>query len=72
VARDFAVDDDATSDFLRKNNHTVVMQDVIALNLLEKVIAAQPANKREHSVRIDVGALAARRLLARLTSEPAR
>jgi vanillate O-demethylase monooxygenase subunit len=66
VARDFAVGDQAVSDFLRENNHTVVMQDVTALNLLEQVIAAEPDGYQELSINIDTGALAARRMLARM------
>ncbi|MDT3444552.1 aromatic ring-hydroxylating dioxygenase subunit alpha [Pseudofrankia sp. BMG5.37] len=66
VARDFAVDDQSVTDFLRENNHAVVMQDVTALNLLEQVIAAEPAGYQELSVNIDTGALAARRMLARM------
>jgi vanillate O-demethylase monooxygenase subunit len=70
VARDFAVDDAAVSDFLRENNHTVVMQDVTALNLLEEVIAAEADGYQELSINIDTGALAARRILARLAALP--
>ncbi len=46
VARDFALDDEEVSDFLRDNNRTVVLQDVTALNLLETVIAAEPTGTR--------------------------
>lgn len=72
VARDFAVGDQAVSDFLRESNHTVVMQDVTALNLLEQVIAAEPDGYQELSINIDTGALAARRMLARMAqAQPA-
>ena len=37
VARDFALDDQEVTTFLRESNRTVVMQDVVALNVLEKV-----------------------------------
>jgi vanillate O-demethylase monooxygenase subunit len=66
VARDFAVDDRSVSEYLRQSNHTVVMQDVVALNLLEQVIAAEPEKYQELSINIDTGGLAARRLLARM------
>jgi phenylpropionate dioxygenase-like ring-hydroxylating dioxygenase large terminal subunit len=66
VARDFAIHDQAVTDFLRENNHTVVMQDVTALNLLEEVVAAEPDGYQELSINIDTGALAARRILARM------
>jgi len=66
VARDFALDDTAVSDFLRSNNHTVVMQDVDALNLLEQVIATEADGYQELSINIDTGGLAARRILKRM------
>jgi vanillate O-demethylase monooxygenase subunit len=66
VARDFAVRDQGVSDYLRESNHTVVMQDVVALNLLEKAIATEPEGYQELSINIDTGALAARRILARM------
>lgn len=67
VARDFALDDEGVSQYLAASNHTVVMQDVVALNALEKVIAAEPDGYQELSINIDTGGLAARRLLAKLT-----
>jgi vanillate O-demethylase monooxygenase subunit len=66
VARDFAIDDESVSEFLHQSNHTVVMQDVTALDILEKVIAAEPERYQELSINIDTGGLAARRLLARM------
>jgi phenylpropionate dioxygenase-like ring-hydroxylating dioxygenase large terminal subunit len=68
VARDFALGDDGVSEFLRENNRTVVLQDVTALNLLEEVISAEPPGTQELSIGIDAGALAARRLLARMAA----
>ncbi|WP_405393625.1 Rieske 2Fe-2S domain-containing protein [Microbispora hainanensis] len=69
VARDFALDDEKVSDFLRDSNRTVVLQDVAALNTLEEVIAAEPDRYQELSVNIDTGGLAARRLLARMAAQ---
>ncbi|HTF54035.1 MAG TPA: aromatic ring-hydroxylating dioxygenase subunit alpha [Pseudonocardia sp.] len=66
VARDFALDDQAVSDFLAEQNRTVVLQDVAALDVLETVLAAEPAGYQELSINIDTGGLAARRLLKRL------
>ncbi|MFC6020012.1 Rieske 2Fe-2S domain-containing protein [Plantactinospora solaniradicis] len=66
VARDFALDDTQVTDFLRSNNHTVVMQDVVALNLLEQVIATEADGYQELSINIDTGGLAARRILKRM------
>jgi phenylpropionate dioxygenase-like ring-hydroxylating dioxygenase large terminal subunit len=66
VARDFAVDDAEVSEYLAKSNHTVVMQDVVALNALEKVIATEPEGYQELSINIDTGGLAARRMLKKL------
>ncbi|QSB16722.1 aromatic ring-hydroxylating dioxygenase subunit alpha [Natronosporangium hydrolyticum] len=70
VARDFAIDDESVTEYLRTSNHTVVMQDVTALNLLERVIAAEPEAYQELSINIDTGALAARRMLARMIGSP--
>lgn len=72
VSRDFAVDDDEVSTVLRDFNHTVVMQDVDALNLLQKALDAEPAGHQELSINIDTGGLAARRILARLAEEGER
>jgi phenylpropionate dioxygenase-like ring-hydroxylating dioxygenase large terminal subunit len=71
VARDFAQDDQEVTDFLAESNHTVVMQDVDALNLLEQVIATEPEGFQELSINIDTGGLAARRILARMAREGA-
>ena len=53
-----------SASFLQDSNRTVVLQDVTALDLLETVIAAEPAGAQELSINIDTGALAARRMLA--------
>jgi len=66
VARDFALGDEEVSAFLAENNRTVVMQDVVALNVLEKVVAGEPEGYQELSVNIDTGGLAARRMINRL------
>jgi len=66
VARDFAVGDEEVSDYLAKSNHTVVMQDVVALNALEQAIAGEPDGYQELSINIDTGGLAARRMLRKL------
>jgi vanillate O-demethylase monooxygenase subunit len=71
VARDFAQDDAEVGAFLRENNRTVVLQDVVALDRLEQVVASEPAGTQELSINIDTGGLAARRILARLTAEGA-
>jgi vanillate O-demethylase monooxygenase subunit len=69
VARDFALDDQDVSGFLAENNRTVVLQDVVALNALEKVIATEPQGYQELSINIDTGGLAARRLLRKLAGQ---
>ncbi|RDI34263.1 aromatic ring-hydroxylating dioxygenase subunit alpha [Lentzea flaviverrucosa] len=66
VARDFALGDEEVSAFLAENNRTVVLQDVVALNVLEQVIAKEPDGYQELSINIDTGGLAARRMLKRL------
>jgi vanillate O-demethylase monooxygenase subunit len=68
VARDFALDDQEVSDFLAANNRTVVLQDVTALDVLEKVIATEPEGYQELSINIDTGGLAARRMLKRMVA----
>jgi vanillate O-demethylase monooxygenase subunit len=68
VARDFAVGNTEVSEYLYTNNRTVVMQDVVALNIVEKVIAAEPDGYQELSINIDTGALAARRILAKMAN----
>jgi phenylpropionate dioxygenase-like ring-hydroxylating dioxygenase large terminal subunit len=66
VARDFALEDEEVSRFLAESNRTVVLQDVAALDVLERVIASEPDGYQELSINIDTGGLAARRILARL------
>lgn len=70
VARDFAQGDVEVSAFLAEQNRTVVLQDVEALDVLEKVVATEPPGYQELSVNIDTGGLAARRMLARMASAP--
>jgi phenylpropionate dioxygenase-like ring-hydroxylating dioxygenase large terminal subunit len=72
VSRDFAQDDEEVSTVLRELNHTVVMQDVDALNLLQTTLDAEPDGYQELSINIDTGGLAARRILARLAEEGQR
>jgi vanillate O-demethylase monooxygenase subunit len=69
VSRDFARSDDEVSTFMRDLNHTVVMQDVDALNLLQRTLASEPTGYQELSIGIDTGGLAARRILARLVED---
>ncbi|GAA2113106.1 aromatic ring-hydroxylating dioxygenase subunit alpha [Kitasatospora saccharophila] len=68
VSRDFAVGDEEVTAFLRDFNHTVVMQDVDALNLLQRALDTEPGPYQELSINIDTGALAARRILAALAA----
>ncbi|ANN17465.1 Rieske (2Fe-2S) protein [Amycolatopsis orientalis] len=68
VARDFALGDDEVSEFLAENNRTVVLQDVVALDVLEKVIASEAEGYQELSINIDTGGLAARRMLQRMVA----
>ncbi len=65
VARDFAVDDTEVDEFMWKMNDEVVRQDVDALSILEERIARDPDGP-EVSIKIDRGALHARRMLANL------
>jgi phenylpropionate dioxygenase-like ring-hydroxylating dioxygenase large terminal subunit len=69
VARDFAHDDQGVSEFLHDSNRTVVLQDVEALNILERVAAAGLEGTQELSINIDTGGLAARRMLRRMAED---
>lgn len=69
VARDFATQDAEITRFVHDNNRTVVLQDVTALDLLEKVLAGDPPDAQELSINIDTGALAARRMLSSMAAE---
>ncbi|KUN77735.1 Rieske (2Fe-2S) protein [Streptomyces bungoensis] len=71
VSRDWATDDGEVTEFLRGNNHTVVMQDVDALNLLQRTLGTERTGHQELSINIDTGGLAARRILGRLVEEGA-
>ncbi|HEY3872106.1 MAG TPA: aromatic ring-hydroxylating dioxygenase subunit alpha [Actinocrinis sp.] len=68
VSRDFARDDTSVSDFMAASNRTVVMQDVNALNILERSIAGEPEGVQELSINIDTGGLAARRILKQMAA----
>ncbi|WP_216901055.1 aromatic ring-hydroxylating dioxygenase subunit alpha [Nocardia alni] len=66
VARDFAIDDPEVAEYLHTNNRTVVLQDVDALTLVERVITEEErvgGTVTERSINIDTGALAARRMM---------
>ena len=66
VARDHEVGDAEADTRGMKSQAAVLGQDVDALNLLEATLAGEPSGYQELSVNIDTGALAARRMLARL------
>mgnify|MGYP002654694903 CR=1 FL=1 len=69
VARDFALGDTEVTEFLESNNRIVVMQDVVALNLLEEVLEQDAVGVSEVSFAFDAGALAARKILDKLIKE---
>ena len=71
VSRDFAKDDEDVTEYMYKNNHTVVMQDVDALNILEVVIEGEPEGFQELSINIDSGGLAARKILKKMADAAA-
>jgi len=72
VSRDFALDDTEMDTFIHDFNREVVIQDVVALNLLESVVAPEPESVQELSINIDTGALAARRVLAKMIEQGAK
>lgn len=66
LCRDFAVDDESIDPGMAEMQRTVVLQDVVALDLLEQTLERQerrPEGVSEVSLKIDTGALAARRLI---------
>lgn len=67
VCRDFAIDDADVDRSLAEMNRAVVLQDVAALSLIEERLGDEWAPP-EVSLKIDAGALAARRMLAELTA----
>ncbi len=72
VARDFALDDEDVSRGLAENNRTVVLQDVVALNVLEQALRREKEGYQELSINIDTGGLAARRMIAKQIAAGAR
>jgi vanillate O-demethylase monooxygenase subunit len=64
VCRDFALEEDEISASMAELNREVVLQDVEALAVIENVLTGEP-HLGEVSFKIDTGALAARRVLAR-------
>jgi vanillate O-demethylase monooxygenase subunit len=65
VCRDFALDDAEVTAFIDKMQWEIVVQDVDALNILEKRVS-HDANPFEVVVQIDRGALSARRMVQKL------
>ncbi len=65
LARDFRLGDDEVSEFLDRMQRAVVKEDVDALNLLEER-RTKVSEVSEVSVKVDRGALAARRVLRAL------
>jgi phenylpropionate dioxygenase-like ring-hydroxylating dioxygenase large terminal subunit len=66
VARHYALGDSDVSTFLTENNRTVVRQDVVALNILQRALRDEKPGYQELSINIDAGGLMARRLLDKL------
>ncbi len=66
VCRDFSLDDEEVSATLDAMQQKIVIEDVDALNILERRIA-QDTDGTEAVAGIDRGALAARRMIAALT-----
>ena len=63
LCRDFAIDDASVDEGMAAMQTSVVLEDVVALNILETRLA-QEAEPDEVSLKIDTGALAARRMIA--------
>jgi phenylpropionate dioxygenase-like ring-hydroxylating dioxygenase large terminal subunit len=74
VSRDFAVGDSGVDSVIAEMNRSVVLQDVVALTMIEQRLGDE-WNPVEVSLKIDTGGLAGRRLLAEMISseqEPSR
>jgi phenylpropionate dioxygenase-like ring-hydroxylating dioxygenase large terminal subunit len=65
VCRDFSLDDADVDQFLSEMNRNVVLQDVVALSLIEQRLGDTWAPD-EVSFKFDAGSLAARRIVASL------
>lgn len=63
VCRDFGVGDPEVDRFIASLNREVVLQDVVALNLIESRLGSD-IDPPEVSLKIDTGGLAARRMIA--------
>ncbi len=68
VCRDFALEDAEVRDFMATMNREVVLQDVVALSLIEERLG-DDWDPPEVSFKIDTGGLAARRVLAALVAK---
>ncbi len=72
VCRDFAVGDETVDRLLTDMNRTVVLQDVVALDLLQSRLDEERragTDGSEVSFKFDTGGLTGRRVLAQLTAE---
>ena len=64
IGRDFAQDDRALDELRRKSQYELIAEDADALQLLQRTIDIEGPSS-EVSIKIDTGALAARRLIRR-------
>ena len=67
VCRDFALGDESVDTGIAEMNRAVVLQDVVALNLIEERLGDDWAPV-EVSLKIDTGGLAGRRVLAEMVA----
>ena len=70
MSRDFAIGDAEVDAYLARMNREVVLQDVEALSLIEERLG-DDWTPPEVSLKIDIGGLAARRVLADLVAAEA-
>lgn len=66
VTRNYAIDDDKLSDFLRWQIDRVRSEDVESLEAVERVADSHASPKIEISTKVDEGALKARRIIRKL------
>ena len=69
VARDFALDDEEVTGFLRREQPDRRAAGRVALDVLEGVVEGEKDSYQELSINIDTGGLAARRMLKKLIEQ---
>ncbi len=73
VSRDYAVDDDAVTDFMLSAVAGVFRQDIEASEAIEHIIAAwEPSYPLELNIKVDAGPLQSRRIIEKMVAAEGR